>query len=75
MSSICVASAQYLSSPVHTLCVGQASSMGSLLLTAGAPGSRVALPNARIMIHQPSGGTQVRFNAAARCGPALGAPG
>lgn len=49
---------QYISSPVHTFCMGQASSMGSLLLTAGAPGSRAALPNARIMVHQPSGGAQ-----------------
>ncbi|KAH7103132.1 Clp protease-domain-containing protein [Auriculariales sp. MPI-PUGE-AT-0066] len=47
---------QYISSPVHTYCIGQAASMGSLLLAAGAPGKRHALPNARIMIHQPSGG-------------------
>ncbi|KXS12572.1 hypothetical protein M427DRAFT_125758 [Gonapodya prolifera JEL478] len=45
-----------LSVPVHTLCIGQACSMGSLLLAAGSPGMRAALPNARIMIHQPSGG-------------------
>lgn len=50
---------QYIQSPVATWCVGQASSMGSLLLAAGAPGMRHSLPNARIMIHQPSGGTQV----------------
>ena len=43
---------------VSTVCVGQAASMGSLLLSAGAPGKRFALPNARIMIHQPSGGFQ-----------------
>ncbi|KAJ1502614.1 hypothetical protein HMI54_008869 [Coelomomyces lativittatus] len=49
---------QFLKSPVSTLCIGQASSMGSLLLTAGAPGQRYALPNSRIMIHQPSGGAQ-----------------
>lgn len=47
---------QYIRSPVTTLCVGQAASMASLLLAAGAPGERRALPNARIMIHQPSGG-------------------
>ncbi|TPX36105.1 hypothetical protein SeMB42_g03235 [Synchytrium endobioticum] len=47
---------QYIAAPVHTVCVGQACSMGSLLLTAGAPGQRFCLPNARVMIHQPSGG-------------------
>ncbi|RKP39938.1 ATP-dependent Clp protease, proteolytic subunit ClpP [Dimargaris cristalligena] len=47
---------QYIQSPVSTLCQGQACSMGSLLLAAGAPGQRFALPNASIMIHQPSGG-------------------
>lgn len=47
---------QYIKPKVSTLCMGQAASMGSLLLTAGAPGMRFALPNARIMIHQPSGG-------------------
>jgi len=47
---------QYVKPPVATLCVGQACSMGSLLLAAGAPGMRRALPNARVMIHQPSGG-------------------
>uniref|UniRef100_A0A1I8MDH5 ATP-dependent Clp protease proteolytic subunit n=1 Tax=Musca domestica TaxID=7370 RepID=A0A1I8MDH5_MUSDO len=50
---------QYVKPPIATWCVGQASSMGSLLLTAGAPGMRYSLPNARIMIHQPSGGAQV----------------
>jgi ATP-dependent Clp protease protease subunit len=49
---------QYIRSDVATVCIGQAASMGSLLLTAGAKGKRVALPNARIMIHQPSGGAQ-----------------
>lgn len=49
---------QFIRCPVTTLCVGQAASMGSLLLTAGAPGQRFALPNARIMVHQPSGGFQ-----------------
>ncbi len=49
---------QYIKSPVSTICVGQACSMGSLLLAAGAPGKRYALPNSRIMIHQPSGGAQ-----------------
>ena len=49
---------QYIRSPVSTVCVGQAASMGSLLLCAGAKGKRYALPNARIMVHQPSGGAQ-----------------
>src|ERR1700732_6707 len=49
---------QYIRSDVSTVCVGQAASMGSLLLTAGAKGKRVSLPNSRIMIHQPSGGAQ-----------------
>jgi ATP-dependent Clp protease protease subunit len=49
---------QYIRPPVSTVCIGQAASMGSLLLTAGAPGKRYSLPNARIMIHQPSGGAQ-----------------
>jgi len=49
---------QFIRSPVSTLCVGQAASMGSLLLAAGATGQRFALPNARIMVHQPSGGYQ-----------------
>ncbi|SIP89333.1 MULTISPECIES: ATP-dependent Clp protease proteolytic subunit [unclassified Bosea (in: a-proteobacteria)] len=49
---------QFIRCPVTTLCVGQAASMGSLLLTAGAKGMRFALPNARIMVHQPSGGYQ-----------------
>jgi len=47
---------QYIKSPVSTVCMGQAASMGSLLLCAGEPDMRVALPNARIMVHQPSGG-------------------
>ena len=47
---------RYIRSPVQTLCVGQACSMGSFLLAAGEKGYRFALPNARIMIHQPSGG-------------------
>ncbi len=49
---------QFIRCPVTTLCVGQAASMGSLLMTAGEPGHRFALPNARIMVHQPSGGFQ-----------------
>lgn len=49
---------QYVLPPVATWCVGQASSMASLLLSAGAHGMRHSLPNARIMIHQPSGGAQ-----------------
>ncbi len=49
---------QYIKPAVSTVCIGQAASMGSLLLTAGAAGKRYALPNARIMVHQPSGGAQ-----------------
>jgi ATP-dependent Clp protease protease subunit len=49
---------QFIKPKVSTLCVGQAASMGSLLLCAGAPGLRFALPNARVMLHQPSGGFQ-----------------
>jgi ATP-dependent Clp protease protease subunit len=47
---------QYIKSPVSTVCVGMAASMGSFLLCAGEAGHRIALPNARIMVHQPSGG-------------------
>lgn len=47
---------QYIKSPVVTLCMGMAASMGSFLLMAGAEGQRIALPNSRIMVHQPSGG-------------------
>ena len=47
---------QFIRCPVSTLCVGQAASMGSLLLCAGAPDMRFSLPNSRIMVHQPSGG-------------------
>ena len=49
---------QYIKPDVSTICVGQAASMGSILLTAGAKGKRYALPHARIMIHQPLGGAQ-----------------
>ena len=49
---------QYIKPEVSTMCVGQAASMGSLLLSAGSKGKRFALPNARIMVHQPSGGFQ-----------------
>ena len=49
---------QYIKSPVSTLCIGQASSMGSFLLAAGEKGRRFALPNSRIMVHQPSAGFQ-----------------
>jgi ATP-dependent Clp protease protease subunit len=49
---------QFIRPKVSTLCVGQAASMGSLLLAAGDPGLRFALPNARVMVHQPSGGFQ-----------------
>lgn len=49
---------QFISCPVHTYCIGQAASMGAVLLTAGEKGHRFALPNARIMIHQPWGGAE-----------------
>ncbi len=49
---------QYIKPRVSTVCVGQAASMGSFLLAAGEPGMRIALPNARVMIHQPSGGAR-----------------
>ena len=49
---------QYIKPDVSTVCIGQAASMGSLLLAAGARGKRYALPNSRIMVHQPSGGAQ-----------------
>jgi ATP-dependent Clp protease protease subunit len=49
---------QYIKPDVATVCIGQACSMGSLLLAAGAPGKRYSLPNSRIMVHQPSGGAQ-----------------
>ena len=49
---------RYIRPDVSTVCIGQAASMGSLLLCAGTPGKRYALPNSRVMIHQPSGGAQ-----------------
>jgi len=49
---------QYIKPDIATVCIGQASSMGAVLLAAGADGKRYALPNARIMIHQPLGGSQ-----------------
>lgn len=49
---------QYIKARVNTICIGQAASMGAFLLAGGAPGRRMALPNARIMIHQPLGGAQ-----------------
>ena len=49
---------QYISPKIMTICIGQAASAGSLLLTAGAEGMRFSLPNSRIMVHQPSGGYQ-----------------
>ena len=49
---------QYIKPPVSTLCIGQASSMGSFLLAAGTKGKRISLPNSRIMVHQPSAGYQ-----------------
>lgn len=54
---------QYVLPPIATWCVGQACSMASLLLCAGTPGMRYSLPNARIMIHQPSGAAQVLYRA------------
>lgn len=49
---------QYIRPKISTLCIGQAASMGSLLLAAGSPGMRFSLPNSRVMVHQPSGGFQ-----------------
>jgi ATP-dependent Clp protease protease subunit len=49
---------QYITPDVSTICMGQAASMGAVLLAAGTPGKRSGLPNSRVMIHQPSGGTQ-----------------
>ncbi len=49
---------QYIANPVSTICVGQAASMAAVLLAAGTPGRRIALPNARVLLHQPMGGTQ-----------------
>ena len=49
---------QYVKPEIRTVCMGQAASMGSLLLAGGSPGMRYALPNARLMVHQPSGGAQ-----------------
>ncbi len=49
---------RYLKTPVSTICIGQAASMGAILLTSGAKGKRYALPSSRIMIHQPLGGAQ-----------------
>lgn len=49
---------RYIKAPVSTICIGMAASMGSLLLTAGEKGKRIALPNSEIMIHQPLGGAQ-----------------
>jgi len=49
---------RYVKAPVSTICVGQAASMGAILLAAGTKGKRVALPNARVMIHQPLAGVQ-----------------
>jgi len=49
---------QYMTAPVNTMCMGMAASMGALLLATGTNGKRSALPNSRIMIHQPSGGSQ-----------------
>jgi ATP-dependent Clp protease protease subunit len=51
---------QFIKSPVHTLCMGTARSMGSFLLMAGEPGHRMAMPNASLHVHQPLGGVQAR---------------
>lgn len=59
---------QYIRCDVSTICVGQACSMGSLLLAAGTPGLRKILPNARVMMHQPSSGTQVPPVRLSPCG-------
>ena len=53
---------QLIQCPIATWCVGQASSMGSLILAAGTHGMRNALPNSSIMVHQPLGGARVRYN-------------
>ena len=57
---------QYIKSPVSTVCTGMAASMGSFLLMAGEPGQRIALPNSRIMVHQPSGGFRGQASDIAR---------
>jgi len=57
---------QYIRSPVSTVCIGQAASMGSLLLAAGQSGLRICLPNARVMVHQPSGGFRGQASDIAR---------
>lgn len=57
---------QFVRSPISTLCMGTAYSMGSFLLMAGTPGRRIALPNASIMVHQPSGGFQGKASDIAR---------
>jgi len=57
---------QYIRPEVSTMCIGQAASMGSLLLAAGAPGKRYLLPNSRVMVHQPSGGFQGQASDIAR---------
>ena len=57
---------QYIKSPVSTFCMGFAASMGSFLLMAGEPGHRICLPNARIVLHQPSGGFQGQASDVAR---------
>lgn len=58
---------QYILNPISTWCVGQAASMGSLLLAAGTSGMRHSLPNARIMVHQPSGGARVSGSQRHQC--------
>ena len=55
---MCIRDRSYIKPDISTLCIGQASSMGAILLTGGTKGKRFALPNSRIMIHQPLGGFQ-----------------
>ncbi len=57
---------QYIRCPIVTLCMGMAASMGSFLLSAGAPGQRISLPNSRILVHQPSGGYSGKASDIAR---------
>jgi ATP-dependent Clp protease protease subunit len=64
----------YIKPDVATVCIGQACSMGSLLLTCGTKGKRYALPNARVMIHQPSGGVGGRAADIAKAVPQAPAP-
>ena len=66
---------QYIRPEISTVCIGQAASMGSLLLSAGAKGKRYSLPHARIMVHQPSGGFQGQATDIEHQSPARSSPG